>query len=319
MFDKKKNLTWAKLKVGLVITIALLILFFTVFFAGGLENIFQKKAELKATIRDVRGLRVGSPVWKAGVEIGTVRSIRLHPEFGTIISMKIQQDILHHVRTDSTATVQTMGLLGDKYIELTSGTTDALPVRSGDTIAGSTQLEMKDLVQEGSSSMEKITAFLAKLDRFLEKMDSGHGTVGKLMSDPALYNNLNDTAKSLARLARDMETADGSLKMLAKDQTLYNRLSSAATSLDDITKKMNEGSGSFRKFVEDPLLYDTLAASSKKLNAIVEQMDAGQGVAGVVLKDKEMANDLKQIVTELKDMMKDMKENPRKYFKFSVF
>lgn len=319
MFDKKKNLTWAKLKVGLVITIALFILFFTVFFAGGLENLFEKKAELKATVRDVRGLRVGSPVWKAGVEIGTVRSIRLHPEFGTIVSMKIRQDIFHHIRKDSTATVQTMGLLGDKYIELTSGTADASPVRSGDTIAGSIQLEMKDLVQEGSSSMEKVGAFLLKLDQFLVKIDSGHGTVGKLMGDPALYNNLNDTAKSLARLTRDMESADGSLKMFAKDPMLYNRLSSAAASLDEVTKKMNEGSGSFRKFVEDPVLYDTLAASSKKLNAIVEQMDAGQGTAGALLKDKEMEKDLRQIVSELKDMMKDMKENPRKYFKFSVF
>ncbi len=319
MFDKKRDMKWAKLKVGLVITIALIVLFFTVFFAGGLESLFQKKLELKATIRDVRGLRVGSPVWKAGVEIGTVRSIRLHPEFGTVILMKLRQDIFHHIRKDSTATVQTMGLLGDKYIEITPGTTDALPVRGGDTIAGSIQLEMKDLVQEGSTSMEKITAFLSKLDRFLEKMEGGHGTVGKLLADPGLYNNLNDAAKSLSRMVREIETADGSLKMLAKDPTLYNRLSGAAASLDDLSKKMNEGNGSFRKFVEDPVLYDNLAASSRKLNGIIDQMDAGQGAAGVLLKDKQMANDLKQIVVELKDMMKDMKDNPRKYFKFSVF
>ncbi len=319
MFEKKKDLTWAKLKVGLVITSALLVLFFTVFFAGGLESLFQKKVELKAAIRDVRGLRVGSPVWKAGVEIGTVRLIRLHPEFGTVISMKIRQDVFHHIRKDSTATVQTMGLLGDKYIEITPGTADALPVRGGDMIAGAIQLEMKDLVQEGSTSMEKITAFLSKLDRFLEKMESGHGTVGKLMTDPGLYNNLNDSAKSLSRMVREIETADGSLKMLAKDPTLYNRLSSTATSLDNLSKKMNEGNGSFRKFVEDPVLYDNLAASSRKLNAIIDQMDAGQGAAGVLLRDEQMASDLKQIVVELKDMVKDLKENPRKYFKFSVF
>ena len=319
MFDKKKNVTWAKLKVGMVISIALGILFFTVFFAGGLENLFQKKVELKATIRDVRGLRVGSPVWKAGVEVGSVRSIKLHPEFGTVVAMKVSRDVFHHIKKDSTATVQTMGLLGDKYIELTPGSSDAAQVQPGDTIAGSIQLEMKDLVQEGSSSMEKITAFLSKLDRFLEKMESGQGTMGKFMSDPGLYNNLNNAANSLSRLVRDIETSEGSLKMLAKDPTLYTRLSSAATSLDDITRKMNEGNGSFRKFVEDPVLYDTLSASSKKLNAIIDQMDAGQGTAGVLLKDKEMAKDLKLIVAELKDMMKDMKENPRKYFKFSVF
>jgi len=72
MFEVKKKLTWSKLKVGLLITSALVVLLLTVFFAGGIENMFIKKVEISASIADVRGLRVGSPVWLSGIEIGTV-------------------------------------------------------------------------------------------------------------------------------------------------------------------------------------------------------------------------------------------------------
>jgi len=319
MFNTKKELRWAKLKVGLVITSALLILFVTVFFAGGLENLFKPKEELRASVRDVRGLRVGSPVWTAGIEIGSVRSITLNQEFGTIIIMKIRQDVLRYIKKDSTATVQTMGLLGDKYIELTSGSAASPPVQPGDLIAGSVQLEMKDLVQEGSASMEKVSSFLAKLDGFLEKIDSGHGTVGKLLADVELYDNMNAAAKSLSRMVREMETSNGSLMMFAKDPVLYNRLSSSAGALDDLTKKMNEGNGSFRKFVDDPALYDNLANASRRLNNVLDKIDAGEGTAGMLVKDQELAKEVKDIVVELRQIAKDMKENPRKYFKFSVF
>lgn len=319
MFDTKKELMWSKLKVGLVVTIAFLVLLVTVFFAGGIESLFTQKAEIRASILDVRGLRIGSPVWISGIEIGTVKGMKLHPQYGTMVSMAVRQDTLQYIRKDSKATVQTMGLLGDKYIEITHGSNDALPVRSGEMIEGAVQLEMKDLVSEGSASMEKITEFLVKLDKFLQKVEAGEGTTGRLISDPSLYNNLNNAAQSLGRIVKEFDESKGSLRMLMKDDKLYTSLTSTAASLDELTKKMNQGSGSFRKLVEDPALYDNLVATSKKLNSIVEKVDSGDGAAALLLNDKTVAQDLREIVAELKSMTKEMKENPRRYFKFSVF
>ncbi len=326
MFDIKKQLLWSKLKVGIVITIALLVLFFTVFFAGGLENLFIPKVEIKANINDVKGLRNGSPVWIAGIEIGSVKNMKLHEEHGIIIAMSIRQDLLNFIKKDSKATVQTMGLLGDKYIEISPGSPAAMPISKGDIIEGKSQLEIKDLVDASAGSISKITDFVDKLDKFMEKIEKSEGTVGKLINDPAVYQNLSESTKRLSIILKDFDTSNGTLNMLIKDPTLYNKLIAATAKIENLTTKIDAGEGTLGKLVSDTTLYENLNDASQRLSSIAQSVNAGEGIAGALLKDKELARELKLTVTNLKDVIeelklltKDIKEQPKKYFKFSVF
>jgi phospholipid/cholesterol/gamma-HCH transport system substrate-binding protein len=91
-------------------------------------------------------------------------------------------------------------------------------------------------------------------------------------------------------------------------------------------REIETSNGSFRKLVKDPSLYDNLDKTSRKLTAVIDGIEQGKGAAGVLLKDEEMAKQLKdsvsslnQLALELKDMVRDIKANPKKYFKFSVF
>lgn len=326
MFDIKKQLMWSKLKVGIVITIALLVLFFTVFFAGGLEDMLSPKTDIQAKIKDVKGLRNGSPVWIAGVEIGSVKNMKLHEEHGTIITMSIRQDLLNFIKKDSVATVQTMGLLGDKYVELSPGSPDAMAVSKGDVIEGKSQLEIKDLMDASAGSISKITDFVDTLDIFLKKIEKSEGTVGKLINDPSVYQNLSDSTKKLSMILQDFDTSKGTLGLLIKDPTLYNKLMAVTVKVEDLTAKISQGEGTLGRLVSDPTLYENLNDASQKLSSIAQSINEGEGIAGSLLKDKEMAKELKQTVTNLKDVIdelklltKDIKEQPKKYFKFSVF
>ncbi len=317
---------WSKLKVGIVITLALATLFVTVFFAGGIENLLFPRVELKALIQDVKGLRKGSPVWLSGIEIGAVKNIHLHPEFGTIITLSVKESALEYIRKDSSASVLTMGLLGDKYVELSPGTKEASPVRPGDTIHGTAQMELKDVMEVGTVSIQKMSDFIKKLDSLVTNIEKGEGSISKLLKDPALYDNLADATRSLALGLRDMRNAQGTLKLLVEDPSLYNNLLAASASFEELSKKMNESSGTLKKLAEDPALYNKLVSAttavetfSVRLNSVLETIDKGEGVAGSLVKDKELADDLKSAVTELKTLIRDLKENPKKYFKFSVF
>ena len=118
MFDLKKQIKWAQIKSGVIITLALAILFMSVFFAGSIERVLHPKVEIKAAIRDVKGLKKGAPVWVYGLEEGSVSDISLDPTYGTVVTMSIYKKVLDFLKKDSGATVLTMGLLGDKYIEL---------------------------------------------------------------------------------------------------------------------------------------------------------------------------------------------------------
>ncbi len=326
MFDMKKQLMWAKLKVGLVITLALLMLFITVFFAGDIQNIFSPKVQIKVGVKDVRGLRKGSPVWISGIEIGSVKGIDLHPEYGTLVTMSINKDALKFVKKDSKASVMTMGLLGDKYIELSSGSPDAESIKPGDTIKGTVQLEVQDIVNASSVSLEKITGFVEKLGNFIEKIENSEGTVAKFLTDPSIYNNLKETTKTLSMILKDFKESQGTMKMFMEDPSLYNKMLNTASSIEEFSRKLNEGPGTLKRLAEDPELYENLNMASKQLSSILERIDAGEGTAGSLIRDKELVRDMKDTlvelkgsITEFKELLKDFKEHPKKYLKFSIF
>jgi phospholipid/cholesterol/gamma-HCH transport system substrate-binding protein len=93
----------------------------------------------------------------------------------------------------------------------------------------------------------------------------------------------------------------------------------AASSVEEFSRKLNEGKGTIRKLAEDAELYDNLNKASLQLSSILERIDKGEGVAGSLLRDKELAAELKENIASLNELLKDIKEHPMKYFKFSVF
>lgn len=326
MFDIKKQFMWSKLKVGAVVTVAILLVLLTVFFAGSIESMFSPKIEIKAQIKDIRGLRKGAPVWVSGIEIGFVKRISLDPEHGTLVTMSIKKKSLQYIGRDSTATVMTLGLLGDKYVELSGGSTEAGAISPGDVIKGRAQLEVKDLVDASSESLAKVTDFISKIGSFVEKIEKSEGTAVKLLTDPSLYNDLKDAASSLSKVLDDFKHSQGTVKMLIDDPSLYNKLLSASSSMEEFSKKINEGKGTLKKLAEDPSLYDNLDKASKQLGSVLDDIESGKGTVGTLIKDKELAGDLKETISglreavdELKDLTADIKANPKRYFKFSLF
>jgi phospholipid/cholesterol/gamma-HCH transport system substrate-binding protein len=353
MFDIKKQLLWSKLKVGIVITLALLILFLTVFFAGSIERILSPKVEIRAQIQNVKGLRKGAPVWISGIEVGSVKNMNLNPEYGTIVTLSINKNALKYLRKDAEASILTMGLLGDKYVELSNGSPEAGPIKPGDMIKGTAQIELQDVVETSAASIEKVSDFLNKLENLVTRIEKGEGTIAKFLTDPSVYNNLQETTKSLSAILKDLQSGHGTLKMLLEDPSLYNKLVSTTSALEELSKKLNESSGTMKKLIEDPSLYNRMLATassmdefsrklnegqgtlrrlaeepdlyenlnkaSKQLSSLLEKMETGQGVAGDLITDKKLANDLKDTIVELKELTKDIRENPRKYFKFSLF
>ena len=326
MFDMKKQLMWSKLKVGVVISISMALLLLTVFFAGGVQDLFSPEELIKAQIKDVKGLRRGAPVWVSGIEIGYVKGISLNPQYGTLVTMAIKENALPYIRSDSYANVITQGLLGDKYIELNSGTVEAGQIKPGTIIKGVAQLEVKDLVDASSVSVAKITEFVDKVGTFLDHFEKRDGTIAKLLNDPSLYYNLKQSTTTLLAILKELKESEGSAKMFMKDPSVYNNMLAASSSLEKFSRTINEGNGTIKKLAESPEIYDDLHSASQKLNTVLSEIDSGEGAAGVLVKDRVLANQLKETVAglsqemlELRELTNDIKAHPRKYFKFSIF
>lgn len=319
MFEREKQLRWSKLRVGVVITLALLTLFLTIFFAGNIEDLLAPKIKLKAQIKDTKGLRKGAPVWISGTEVGNVKQIELSPTYGNIVTLSIRKDALPFIKKDSRATVLTMGLLGDKYVELSSGSPQAEQVKPGEMLEGSAQIELQDVVETGAASIEKMTEFIKRLDTLAEKIEKGGGTVGKLLNDPGIYDHLKETTKNLSEILKEVRKSQGTLKQLLDNPELYNKLLSVSSSLEEFARNLKESSGTLKKLTEDPTLYQNLNKATLELLSILEKINRGEGAAGALLKDEELIQEIKETTKALKELIKDIQENPKRYFKFSLF
>jgi phospholipid/cholesterol/gamma-HCH transport system substrate-binding protein len=353
MFDLKKQIMWAEVKAGIIITLALLILFLSVFFAGGIERLVRPRVDIRVAIQDVRGLKTGAPVWVYGIEEGSVKDVTLSPEHGAVVTISLYKKALGFLKEDSTATILTMGLLGDKYIELTGGTAAASPLKPGNMIRGAAQFDMKEIMETSGASIQKVTEFMDRIGQFLDKIENSKGTLSRFLEDPSLYDNLKQAtgdlsiivkdiqegrgtigllvkdptvyerlaaaSKSLEGVSRDLDKGSGTMSKLLKDDTLYYRLTGAASSMEEFGKKLNNPSGTFGKLMGDPQLYDNLSRASQRLSAILEKMDKGESAAGMLMSDKETAQDLKETIKELKELTGDIRQHPQRYFKFSLF
>ena len=353
MYEIKKQLTWSKLKIGVVISIALLTLLLAVVFTGDIANIISRKELIKIDIRDVGGLRTGSPVWFAGIEVGSVKSIDLSPQYGTVVTVAVNSDVLGYLKKDSRATVLTMGLLGDKYVGLSSGSPTAPALRRGEMLDGAAETGAQDMVATGAVLLKKMDDVVGQLGRLIATIGEGQGTVAQLLKDPALYDNLKDASKRISEMTAAMQHGKGSAGKLIRDDLLYNRLLAASesmerfgnklnndhgtlnrlvedpalydrllgatASLEDFSTRLSKSQGTLNRLVEDPQLYENLAQASGRLSTILQRVEKGEGTAGSLVRDEELAHELKDTIKELKELTSDIRKNPKKFFKFSVF
>lgn len=316
MFDRKKQLKWASLKVGVVITLTLLIIFFVVVFSGGIQDLLKEKTSLNIYIEDVKGLRKGAPVRVAGIDVGTVKEIKLSKEHGVVVKVSIEKEVLEYLKSDAKATVQAIGLLGDKYIEIFPGNSqEKFDVSKG--LYGYPQTEIREIITVATSTMTKIEGLIQRVDSLITKIESSQGSIAKLINDPSLYNNLNSLVLDLKKTLEEIKS--GSIGMIARDEELYQRLSNTLKNFEETSKKIYTQQGTLGKIINDPSLYESLLRSSQKLDNFLQEIERSEGTLKLLISDKTLADELKQSIIELRSLIEEIKKNPKKFFKFSIF
>jgi phospholipid/cholesterol/gamma-HCH transport system substrate-binding protein len=193
-------------RLGAFILATFTILVTGIFIIGSKQYLFSSTYQLKTQFADVAGLAVGADVLVGGIHSGTVRSILLphHPDGKVTVIVDMNQKTHEIIKQDSIATIATEGLLGDQYLAISFGSTTAADVHSGDTLASQPPLAMSDLLKKANGMLESgqqavanTAQATANLNAISEKINSGQGTVGAMVNDQQLYNNLNGASVAL--------------------------------------------------------------------------------------------------------------------------
>src|ERR1700733_6867207 len=193
-------------RLGAFIIATMAILGAVVFIIGSKQYLFSSTYQLQPQFDNVDGLDAGVDVRVGGVHTGTVRNIVLPHKPGEKVTVVMDLGKSTHeiIKRDSIVTIETEGLLGNQYLAISFGSSGSPDVRDGDTIASQPPLEMADLLEKTSDildssqqAIQNATRATANLNSISAKINRGQGTVGALVNDKQLYNNLAQTANAM--------------------------------------------------------------------------------------------------------------------------
>jgi ABC-type transport system involved in resistance to organic solvents, periplasmic component len=311
-------ITWDQLKVGALILVALIILGVAILKLGNAGNLFGKRYRLVAYVASASGLRIGGPVTVAGQLAGSIKDIQFLPvDTDTTRNLKliveVNSALREQVRQDSRAKIKTMGLLGDKVFDITVGTPKYRALHEGDTLVIAPSIDYEAVVQQASGAISEVVRLTRDLSKVTSSINRGEGTLGQLVTNRQLYDQLNATLSRTSALMARLENPRGTIGRLLDDPSLYNSLNRAVASADTVISQINSGSGSVGKLLRDDTLYIHLNSVVARADSLVSAMSSGNGTIKKLFTDQQLYDQLVKTVTELNNVLVEVRRDPRRY------
>jgi phospholipid/cholesterol/gamma-HCH transport system substrate-binding protein len=397
---RKKQVSLAEMKVGILVTVALLLLGALILQQSWGVDWFSDSVTAVTYLPDVGGLKPGAPIWLAGIEIGKVRQVRIvspeiyagnEPLFRQIVEIKkkiealdprtagakgeladlhdnlrslkteirfvevqleIRSQYLNRISRDSEVSIESRGLIGDSFIEISAGTYGVPPVKRGefyliegvrttgfreimtganDVIAnfGVLSEQFKNIARQinpervGSglaSTIEELQATLRQANNTFERatllvedLRQGEGTIGKFVSDPTLYDRMTDSLDRFNNIAEEIQNGSGTLAKLIRNPELFDNANETLRKADIMMDRIEKGEGTLGRLSKDPALYDSSRKAIDRFAALVEEIDKGQGTLGKLLRDPGLYNNLNESTAEVTKLIYDLRQDPKKY------
>jgi phospholipid/cholesterol/gamma-HCH transport system substrate-binding protein len=351
----QKQLKWSQLRVGITVIVAGLTLGLLLFLMSGNLGLLTPRITLKSYFDNAEGLRVGAPVRLSGVDIGNVTHItivREKPLTPVEVTMKVTTKYDYSLRRDSMTSLETAGVLGETYLDIDSSQAVGGSVHDGDTLPTQVHPDFNQVVRASQSTLQNMDALLKRADRILAFAESGKGSLGKLIYDPTLYNRFSLTVADFQKIVEEVGNGQGSLGALISRTEAYDKFIATLDKMNAVIDDLQQGKGTAGKFLKDPSLYnnanDTIANVRKitedinagkgtigklskdeelakklditltKLSELTTQLEAGQGTVGKLFKDETLYNNTNEMLTESRNLVKAIRENPKKYLSIKL-
>jgi phospholipid/cholesterol/gamma-HCH transport system substrate-binding protein len=341
---RTRSLAWSELKIGILAVAAVVLAAMLIFAVGGQGGFAWQRYELKAKFPNVQGLKSGAVVRVAGVDVGQVTDVEfVGPDVQ--ITMGVNKENKGRITDHSRASIGSLSLLGEPIIEI-SPSTEGTPLKDGDSLqtaraagqigdvaAGATETleQVTGLIKElrsGKGTMGKLftddqvytefNEFVAAAQAVATGIQQGHGSLGLLIKDPAAYRQANLALANLQEMTRRINAGEGSLGKLLNDDALAKSATSATASADKILGGLQRGDGTLGKMLTDQALWNRINALSDRIDKVLATLETGNGSAAQLLHDKALYENMNGTANELKQLIVDIRKDPKKYLNVRV-
>lgn len=291
-----------EVKLGITITIAI------IFFIGLIlilknVSIFEKGYRLIVKCDQAAGIIKGDPVTIAGIRVGKLEDIWLD---GQIVNIQIWINDKYKIPKDSHVFIKTASVMGEKYISITPGIS-AVILSDGQSLQGTALNDLTDIAIQVEPLTKKLEGTISQIGSVLDDqtiINIKQGVDGFSSSAKDLKQIINNSRQDVDIVTKNLKHFSDDLNRLSKD----NRVR-----IDSVITRMEKSS---RNFITVSARLDS---TLKNLEDITNQVIAGKGALGRIIYDKQFSNRLDSLVINSNELIKDVKRNPDRYAKFSIF
>ena len=296
--------------VGVFVLLGIIIFVAAVLTLGGQKKTFEAKSTLRAIFKDVNGLQAGNNVWFSGVKVGTVKKISFTPNSMVEVIMNIQTTDMPYIKKDAKAKISSEGFIGNKILVIFDGTAQSAPVAENDlltTDSGTGTDEMLATLQQNNKNLLDITGNIKSIT---ERLMSGQGSAGKILSDDKLANDLQaailglrTASMQVQRITSDVASytsqlqSEGSLtNSLIHDTVFYSHLKASAAQIQQASATIKESS-------------DNIKRITGNIENVSRRLDSTGSPVGVLLNDEQAGKNLKMTLENLQGGSKKLDED----------
>ena len=209
--------TTNKIKLGVFVSLGIALFIFGIYFIGERQQMFRSTFRVIGVFRDVGGLQAGNNVRLSGITVGTIATIDVVSDSSVRVEVLIDESTRKFIKKDAVASIGSEGLMGNKVLIITPGTGGKKKIENNDTLATVQPLDLDGILLSAKATIDNASSFTSDLSKITSGIQSGKGTIGRLLTDQSLARNIDTTLMNLREGSVDLKEGLSGLKTLVDD------------------------------------------------------------------------------------------------------
>lgn len=247
-----------KVRLGLFVAGGLAIFVLAIFIIGKQKNLFNPVFKLTTTFYNVSGLQVGNNIRFSGINVGTVDNISIVNDSTVKVDMLIRQEIKQFIKSDCVVAIGSEGLIGDRLLIITQGSPDAPLAGKGQHLTSVEPVETDAIIASLQVTAGHVEVITKELAMVMLKVNTGRGTLGRLIHDSIIAQNINNTVSNFQSSSKQLDdmmlsTKNDISEIMTSFQATAGNAEVSTQQLEDIMVKLNTGKGTMSRLINDTI------------------------------------------------------------------
>jgi phospholipid/cholesterol/gamma-HCH transport system substrate-binding protein len=291
-----KNTNSQKLRLGSFVLIGTILFIAGVYLIGQRQDMFKKTFTLSSYFQNVNGLQKGNNVRYSGINIGTVKNIVMINDSTIKVEMSIEEKIISHIKKNAIATIGSDGLVGNMIVNIVPGKGDSEIIENEDIIESYSKIGTDDILNTLNTSSENAAILTADLLKITNSITQGKGTIGVLLNDTIMAQDLKQSVTNLKTASRGASQTIAELNSIVSsvktnDNTVLGMLlndSISAGKIKTIVSNLQTSSAEIETLLDN-------------VNAVVDDFNSSDGAYNYIVKDTSLVNSLKSTLKNVNE------------------